>query len=82
MRLDVKKWVHFGGTTVRKSKKFAVIAVLSGAMLFQLGGCGLDSFTRNVWRGFGYSIGGLPASFVTGFLTDLLASLGIGGTAA
>lgn len=65
----------FGGIAVRKFTKIAAIVSVAG--LLQLGGCSFDSFSRNVWRGFGYSIGGLPASLVTGLVSDLLGALGI-----
>lgn len=60
---------------MRKITKIAAIVSVAG--MLQLGGCSFDSFSRNVWRGFGYSIGGLPASFVTGLISDLLGGLGI-----
>lgn len=39
--------------------------VVAGGTLMQLGGCSLNSLLRNVWTGFGYGIGGLPADLVT-----------------
>ena len=65
---------------MRKITKIAAIVSVAG--MLQLGGCSWDSFTKNVWRGFGYSVGGLPASFVNGLIGDLLGNLGINlGTA-
>jgi hypothetical protein len=56
----------------KQLKKAAVLLALSGGVLFQVGSC--DSLFRNIWRGFGYGLGALPAdvinSFITGFLID------------
>ena len=50
----------------RKLSKFAAVCVL-GTLLG--GGCSINGLARNVWAGFGYAIGGLPAQFVIDFLT-------------
>lgn len=53
-----------------------IAAIVSLAGLLQLGGCSWDSFIKNVWRGFGYSIGGLPAGFVTDAITGVIGGIG------
>lgn len=49
----------------RKLSKFAAVCLL-GTML--QGGCSFNGLARNVWAGFGYAIGGIPAQFVVDFL--------------
>ncbi|RJP37237.1 MAG: hypothetical protein C4547_05820 [Phycisphaerales bacterium] len=60
-------------------KKKALVLLATGGMLLG-GGCSLDGLLRNVWTGFGYSIGALPAQVVTDlFLQDIIDSLTGGG---
>jgi len=49
----------------RKLSKLAAVCVL-GTILGS--GCSFNGLARNIWAGFGYAIGGLPAQFVIDFL--------------
>ncbi len=62
-----------------RTKKKALALLATGGMLLG-SGCSFDSLLTNVWKGFGYSLGGLPADLVTQlFLQDFLDSLVGGG---
>lgn len=56
---------------LNKFSKLAALTLTGGLVLS--GGCGFSGLLGNVWKGFGYSLGGIPANIVgtwiTGFLT-------------
>lgn len=52
-------------------RKGVALALLS-LMCLTGTGCSLESLGMNIWKGFGYGIGGLPAGIVNNFLSDLL----------
>jgi hypothetical protein len=59
----------------KKTVRWFGVAALGG-MLLQ-GGCSLQGLTRNIWVGFGQSIGSVPAgilvdAYVTPLLNDLI----------
>ena len=63
---------------MRKMKKGALLAALSGAMLFGGGGCLGDSgalFARAALAGAGWGVGAIPANLVNSFVAPLLAGL-------
>ena len=45
----------------RKLSKLAAVCIL-GTMLN--GGCSIEGLLKNMWAGFGYSLGGLPAQYL------------------
>lgn len=49
-------------------KKMIALVIVSGTVL--QGGCFFNSLARNVWRGFGYSLGGIPAGIVVDLVID------------
>ena len=59
-----------------RKRLISLTLLVSFGNLF-VGGCMWGSLGRNVWRGFGESIGALPANFVTGAITDVLTTAGI-----
>jgi hypothetical protein len=57
--------------------KFAALLAMGGMML-QFGGC-LGTLPRNIWTGFGYSLGALPANILAeAYIAPLLEGV-IGG---
>jgi hypothetical protein len=59
-----------------RKRLIGLTLLVSFSNLF-VGGCMFNSLQRNVWRGFGYSIGALPANIVTSAITDVLTTAGI-----
>jgi hypothetical protein len=52
-------------------KRIVTLVILASfCTVFSTSCC--SSLGRNIWRGFGYSIGAVPASFVTNFLATTL----------
>lgn len=47
----------------RKLSRFSAICVLSLCAVLS-SGCSINGLWRNIWSGFGYSLGGLPAQFL------------------
>ncbi len=58
-------------------KRLITLTLLASFSSLFASGCMWNSFTRNVWRGFGYSVGALPANLVTTAITDALVAAGI-----
>jgi len=58
-------------------KRLISLTLLASFSSLFANGCMWSSLQRNVWRGFGESIGALPASFVTTAITDALVTAGI-----
>ncbi len=57
----------------QRASRMAVLALSTAGCLFQLGGCSLDSFAKNIWTGFGLAIGGAPAQIIIDtFITPAL----------
>lgn len=56
---------------IKKFSKLAAMALTGGLVLGS--GCSFNGLARNVWAGFGYALGGIPADLVTNlFLADLI----------
>jgi hypothetical protein len=56
---------------MRKMKMAMLAVVISGGMLF--GGCGsLSSLPGNIWKGFGYGLGAIPANIVGTWIATVL----------
>jgi hypothetical protein len=55
---------------VRK-RMIGLVMLASFATVLSSGGC-FDSLQKNVWRGFGYSLGAFPANFITNYFATLL----------
>ena len=55
-------------------RKFALVTALVAVCGLASTGCTLNSLFSNIWKGFGYGIGGIP----TGIIADALSTaLGI-----
>jgi hypothetical protein len=71
-----------GVESMKRSKKarFGVLAMLASCTVLQFGGCSFDKLGRNIWIGFGESLGSIPAGIVTELVVaPLLEGIGLGG---
>jgi hypothetical protein len=71
-----------GVESMKRSKKvkFGALLALASCTVLQFGGCGMDKLGRNIWIGFGESLGSIPAGIVTELVVaPLLDSIGLGG---
>ncbi len=51
---------------MRKFSKLAALTLTGGLVLG--GGCTFSGLTNNIWKGFGYSLGGIPANILSDFV--------------
>lgn len=51
---------------MNKFSKLAALALTGGLVLS--GGCSFGGLANNVWKGFGYSLGGIPANILSDFV--------------
>jgi hypothetical protein len=63
-----------------KKSVFARLVMLGvGAAMFA-SGCGWNGLTNNIWKGFGYSLGGIPANIVVTLVDDFIDIPGVNDT--
>lgn len=55
---------------LNKFSKLAALTLAGGLVLGS--GCSLNGLLRNVWVGFGYSLGSIPADIVGGWIEGFL----------
>lgn len=48
---------------MRKFSKLAALTLTGGLVLGS--GCSFGGLTNNIWKGFGYALGGIPANIVS-----------------